>query len=213
MREPEAAGALAPPAAGARRELVRGLIEIPIVAGLAVAIVVLLRAVLVQPFYIPSPSMVPQLEVNDKILVSRLSYHLHPIRRGDLVVFSEPPGARGLEGGSSGTGPLKWVGERLGLVPRNDELVKRVIALPGEKVEGHDGHVYVDDHLLLEPYLPPNARTTDFAAEVVPKGMLWVMGDHRGDSYDSTYFGPIKQSSVVGRAFVRIWPLDHLSFL
>ncbi|HEY2429967.1 MAG TPA: signal peptidase I, partial [Acidimicrobiales bacterium] len=89
--------------------LLRGLIEIPIVAGLAVAIVVVLRAVLVQPFYIPSASMEPQLKINDKILVSRLSYRLHPVHRGDLVVFDEPPGAR-LEGVSpSGPGAFEWV--------------------------------------------------------------------------------------------------------
>jgi signal peptidase I len=193
--------------------LLRGLIEIPIVAGLAVAIVVVLRAVLVQPFYIPSASMEPQLKINDKILVSRLSYRLHPVHRGDLVVFDEPPGAR-LEGvRPSGPGAFEWVGQRLGLVPRTDELVKRVIGLPGDTVEGRDGHVYVDGHLLVEPYLTPVERTDDFARETVPKGKLWVMGDNRGDSEDSRYFGAIRRSTVVGRAVLRVWPLDKFSFL
>jgi signal peptidase I len=193
--------------------MLRGLIEIPIVAGLAVVIVVVLRAALVQPFYIPSASMVPQLKVNDKILVSRLSYRLHPVHRGDLVVFDEPPGAR-LEGASAThPGALEWVGQRLGLVPRNDELVKRVIGLPGDTVEGMNGHVYVDGHLLVEPYLPPTTRTDDFAKETVPRGKLWVMGDNRGDSQDSRYFGPIRRTTVVGRAVLRVWPLDKVSFL
>lgn len=202
-----------PPAAG----VLRGLAEIPIIVGLAVAIVVVLRAVVVQPFYIPSASMVPQLRINDKILVSRVSYRLHGIHRGDLIVFSEPPGAK-LEGPvSAHTGGVSglWhsVGERLGLVPRTDELVKRVIALPGETVEGHDNHVFVDHRLLVEPYLPPDVVTSDFAPQTVPKGMLWVMGDNRQDSEDSRYFGVIRQSTVVGRAILRIWPLTHFAFL
>jgi signal peptidase I len=202
-----------PTTAGRGREVMRGLIEIPIVAALAIVIVVVLRAFVVQPFYIPSASMEPQLQVNDKILVSRLSYRLHPIHRGDLIVFDEPPGAR-LEGiAPSSTGAVKWVGERLGLVPRTDELVKRVIGLPGDRVEGHDGHVYVDAHLLIEPYLPVGRQTEDFAPEIVPKGMLWVMGDNRGNSNDSRYFGPIRKSTVVGRAVLKVWPLDKFSFL
>jgi signal peptidase I len=202
-----------PGSSGARRELLRGLAEIPLVVGLAVLIVVILRAVLVQPYYIPSASMVPQLRVNDKILVSRLSYRLHGIHRGDLVVFSEPPGVHITGGAHSGL--LQDVGKDLGLVPRSDVLVKRVIGLPGDTVEGHDGHIYVNGRLLLEPYLPPSqiAVTPDFPLAHVPKGDLWVMGDNRQNSYDSKFFGPIKESSVLGRAFIRIWPLDKISFL
>jgi signal peptidase I len=197
--------------------VLRGLAEVPIIVGLAVAIVVVLRAAVVQPFYIPSASMVPQLRINDKILVSRISYRLHEVHRGDLIVFSEPPGAK-LEGplSTSPTGLAGvWhsIGERLGLVPRTDELVKRVIALPGETVEAHDNHIFIDHRLLVEPYLPPDVVTSDFAPQTVPKGMLWVMGDNRQDSEDSRYFGPIRRGTVVGRAVLRIWPLTHFSFL
>ena len=158
--------------------------------------------------------MVPQLRIDDKILVSRLSYRLHPIHRGDLVVFSEPPAAHIADSGGR-SGLVQDIGKDLGLVPRTDVLVKRVIGLPGDTVEGHDGHIYVNGRLLLEPYLPPSsmAVTPDFPTHTVPKGDLWVMGDNRMNSYDSKYFGPIKKSSVVGRAFLRIWPLDKISFL
>ena len=192
----------------------RGLLEVPLVAGLAIVIVIVLRAVLVQPFYIPSASMVPQLEVNDKIVVSRLSYRLHAPRRGDIVVFDRPPGAA-LDTGTLAprTSPWRWATERLGLVPRTDEFVKRVVALPGETVEGRGGHVYVNGRLLVEPYLRPELRTEPFAARVVPRGDLWVMGDNRGDSEDSRYFGPIRERTVVGRAFLKVWPLSAVSFL
>jgi signal peptidase I len=193
----------------------RDVLEVPLVIGLAVVIVVALRAVLVQPYYIPSASMVPQLRVNDKILVSRLSYRLHPIHRGDLVVFPAPPGSD-LDLGRPVHGlDAAWhaVGSRLGLVPRNDELIKRVIGLPGDTVQGKDDHVYINGRLLVEPYLPASHLTSDFGPVVVPAGGLWVMGDNREDSDDSRFFGPIKKSSVVGRAVVRVWPLDHISFL
>jgi signal peptidase I len=189
---------------------------------MAVVIVVGLRAFLVQPFYIPSVSMVPALEVHDKILVSRLSYRLHPIHRGDLVVFSEPPAVARADGSDSDDKGLAglWhsVGERLGLVPRSDELVKRVIGLPGDLVEGRaDGRIYVNNHLLMEPYLPPvvlgRPTLRPFAPVRVPKGMLWVLGDNREDSNDSTYFGPIPERTVVGRVVMRVWPIDHISFL
>jgi len=196
----------------------RSLIEVPIVAGLAVVIVVILRALVVQPFYIPSASMVPQLHVDDKILVSRISYRLHPVRRGDLIVFAEPPGVQLEEGPSPSheggiSGLWRSVAETLGLVPRSDELVKRVIGLPGDTVEGHDGHVYINGRLLLEPYLKPDVVTSDFAAQTVPKGMVWVMGDNRPDSYDSRFFGPIRERTIVGRAILKVWPLDNICFL
>jgi signal peptidase I len=200
-----------------RRGLVRAAAEFPIIAALAVLIVVILRAFVVQPFYIPSPSMVPQLKVNDKILVSRISYRLHPIHRGDLVVFDAPPGVLG-EASSHHKGPIAWVTERLGLTPRNDVLVKRVIGLPGDTVQVEDGHIYINGHLLIEPYLPagltsPTPQFGPNAPFKVPPGELYVLGDNRNDSEDSHVFGAIRRSSVIGRAVVRVWPLDKIAFL
>ncbi len=202
------------PPGSPKNGVLRGLAEIPIIAVLAVLIVVVLRAVLVQPFYIPSPSMVPQLQVNDKILVSRLSYRLHGFHRGDIVVFNAPPGVQ-IPGSRHG-GPLAFVTERLGLTPRTDVLVKRVIGLPGETVEGRaDHHVYINGRLLVEPYLPPGHMfdTSEFPPTKVPAHSLWVMGDQRQDSEDSHIFGPITTKSVIGRAVVKMWPLGNMSFL
>ena len=196
-----------------RRGVLRGLAEIPIIAVLAVLIVVVLRAVLVQPFYIPSASMVPQLQVNDKILVSRVSYRLHSVHRGDIVVFNAPPGVE-IPGAHHG-GPLAFVTERLGLTPRTDVLVKSVIGLPRDTVAGRDNRVYVNGRLLVEPYLPVGTmfETSDFPLTKVPPHSLWVMGDQRQDSEDSHIFGPIKTGSVIGRAVVKMWPLSNMSFL
>lgn len=151
--------------------------------------------------------------VNDKILVSRLSYRLHGIHRGDLVVFNAPPSIRT---GSGSKGPINWVLVRLGLKPRSDVLVKRVIGLPGDTIEVRDGHVFVNNKLLLEPYLPAGRLTpSPYLAPVVtvPPHELWVLGDNRQDSEDSHFFGPIREKSVIGRAVTRVWPLDKIAFL
>ncbi|MET0149796.1 MAG: signal peptidase I, partial [Acidimicrobiales bacterium] len=83
----------------------------------------------------------------------------------------------------------------------------------GDTVEGRDGQVLVNGRLLVEPYLDEGVTTGDFAAVEIPEGCIWVMGDNRGDSRDSRSFGPIDESQIVGRAFVRVWPLNDLGLL
>jgi signal peptidase I len=97
--------------------------------------------------------------------------------------------------------------------PAKTEFVKRVIGLPGDRVEGRNGNVYVNGALLVEPYLRPDVRTLNLPPTTVPKGQLFVMGDNRTGSSDSRVFGPIPQSTVVGRAFVKLWPLGSASWL
>ncbi|MGH9124076.1 MAG: signal peptidase I [Acidimicrobiales bacterium] len=193
----------------------RRFYELPILVVVAVVIAILINTYLAQVFYIPSASMVPQLHVNDRVVVSKLAYHLHAPRRGDIVVFSAPPQEQGAHAGSSNPigRTFQAIGRALGVSESKTELIKRVIGLPGDTVQGRDGHVYVDGLQLTEPYLPPTAVTDDFGPVTVAAGHLWVMGDNRTNSSDSRVFGPIPVSSIVGRAIWRIWPLDHLSFL
>ncbi len=119
-------------------------------------------------------------------------YKVHDINRGDIVVFErpkdEPPDA------------IK-------------DLIKRVIGLPGETISTQNGQVYIDGRPLDEPYLPAGTVTDNLPPTKVPDGEVFVMGDNRGDSRDSRYFGPIDEDLIVGRAFVRIWPVTHLGFL
>lgn len=169
------------------------------------------RAFVAQAYYIPSASMVPQLKVYDRVVVSRIAYHLHPVHRGDIVVFKAPPGLdkTGHEGGSF----LRSIGAALGVVEDHTVLIKRVIGLPGEIVSGRNGHVYIGDERLVEPYLPEGTYTSNFGPIVVPPGYVWVMGDNRGNSEDSRYFGPIPQHTIVGRAEWKVWPPWSASFL
>jgi len=176
----------------------------------------LVRTFIAQAFYIPSGSMLPQLQILDRVVVSKLSYKLHDPRRGDIIVFDNPypQAAKPADSDNAVVRVVKNVGKAVGVVqPSTDEFIKRVIGLPGETVEGRQGHVYVNGRLLREPYLKPDVVTSTFAPITIPKGQLWVMGDNRTNSGDSRVFGPISQSHIVGRAVVKVWPLGSTSFL
>lgn len=176
-------------------------------AGLAIIAVLLaflVQRFLFQAFYIPSRSMEPTLEVGDRVLVNKLSYRLHDIRRGDLVVFEAPDSQQ---------------------VAGVDDFVKRVIGLPGETVGFRDGRVFIDGQELEEPYLPDSAQGhTDpfqgrppergcaqiieepFVTCTVPAGSVFVMGDNRTQSKDARAFGPIAEDEIIGRVFLHVWP-------
>jgi signal peptidase I len=172
---------------GGRAALEWGIL---IVAALVIAIVI--RTFVFQAFYIPSESMVPTLRVGDRVLVNKLSYKLHDPRRGDIVVFKAPAG--------TATAEIK-------------DLVKRVVGLPGETIQGKDGLIYINGKPLNEPYLPSDVKSRTFDAEKVPPDSYFMLGDNRQYSKDSTYFGPIKRDQFIGRVFMRIWPPSHLGFL
>lgn len=181
----------------------RTILEWVAVAVGALAVALLIKAFLLQAFYIPSASMEPTLHENDRVLVNKLSYRFGDVQRGDIVVFSKPPGA----GGSI------------------DDFIKRVIALPGETISFSGGTVFVDGRAIVEDYVHgvrttngnpiPGCANEPAAADTckVPDGMVFVMGDNRDDSADSRSFGPIDEESIVGRAFLKVWPLGDLGFL
>ena len=182
----------------------RWLREAIIVVVIAVLVAVLLRTFVVQTFFIPSGSMEPTLQVGDRILVNKLSYHLHGVGRGDIVVFSRPP-AENCGG------------------PEVNDLVKRVVGLPGETVSLSGGYVYVDGRRLGESWLPaseqgvtrPGPGGTLYSlqhAYRVPANDYYVMGDNRTDSCDSRYWGPIPHSLIVGKVEMRVWPVTGLRF-
>jgi len=179
------------------------VIEWVVLVGAALVIALIVKAFLFQAFYIPSDSMVPTLKTNDRVIVNKLSYKLHAVHRGDIIVFKTPKGSDGR--------PID---------PTIKDLIKRVIALPGETVSSQGGQVYVNGQAIDEHYLPAGTVTdcSHFVPNCFPKGPLpadeyWVMGDNRQGSRDSRYFGPIPKSDIVGRAFLRVWPLSRIGFL
>jgi signal peptidase I len=176
--------------------LSRGLRLLGLVA-VTVLGVVLLRSFVIASFYIPSESMEPTLHgcatcEPDRVLVDKLSYNFRPVHRKDVVVFTKPPR----------------------LQVSDNDLIKRVIGLPGETVEAHDGSVYVNGNRLTEPYVNPACGgTQNFGPVTVSAGHYFVMGDNRCFSSDSRVFGSIPRSSIVGNAFAVVWPLKHLRWL
>ena len=187
--------------------------EIPLLIGLAILIAFLVKTFVAQAFYIPSGSMIPQLNIGDRVIVSKMSYDLHDPNRGDIIVFDAPPGAPGVQQKPKAS-VVRNVLESIGVLqPSTEEYIKRVVGLPGETVQGRDGHVFVNGRELVEPYLPAGVVTSDFATITVPKGDLWVMGDNRTNSSDSRVFGAIRESTVVGRAILRVWPASRAAFL
>ena len=202
-------------AAEARATRRRGIAEDVALVAIAVAVAVVVRALVAQAYYIPSASMEPQLRVDDRVVVSRIAYHLHAPRRGDIVVFQAPPSldtARTVPHNPFGRF-FRSIGVALGVTEDQTVLIKRVVALPGETVSARGGRIYVGSEVLVEPYLPAGTVTSDFGPVTVPRGDLWVMGDNRGNSEDSRFFGPIPQRTIVGRAIWKVWPPWRASFL
>lgn len=185
------------------------LVELPILVLVALVVAVLIKTFLVQAFWIPSGSMIHTLEINDRVLVNKLSYLFGDPERGDVVVFDPPFGVE------DETEPLlqaivRNIAESLGLqTPAVEDLIKRVVAVGGEELEIKENQVLVDGVAIDEPYLDESVLMPDFGPVQVPAGSVFVMGDNRPRSQDSRRFGPIETDSIVGRAFVRVWPFDR----
>ena len=173
----------------------RAIVEWAAVIGCGVLIALAAQTFLVQAFWIPSPSMAPTLEVGDRVLVNKLAYRAHEVRRGDLVGVERPP-----EASNGQEGEIK-------------DLIKRVIAVGGDTIEAHEGEVYVNGERIEEPYLAEGTVTENLPRQVVPEGEVFVMGDNRSNSEDSRVFGPIPEDTIIGRAFVKVMPLSDLGWL
>jgi len=188
----------------------------PFLIFVALAVAILVKTFVIQAFYIPSESMVPTLEVGDRVFVSKFMFDGGDIARGDVIVF-ENPNAAELPDRSGISSVLHWLGEGIGLAqPENEDFIKRVIALPGETIEIRHDVVYINGKPLDEPYLTHAARdsTGDYPLHTVPDDALFVMGDNRANSADSRYgLGFVPLEKVIGKAFVVIWPPSHMGGL
>jgi signal peptidase I len=195
------------------------LAELPVLLIVAFVLALLLRSFLVQAFFIPSESMVPTLEIGDRVLVNRLSHRWSEPRRGEIIVFADEASAERTAENPLVAG-LRSLAAGLGLAPPSEEdLIKRIIGLPGETIEIREGVVYVDGKELPEAatseggYL--SVRDDSFLPPtVVPEDEYFVMGDNRPRSSDSrSLLGTINRQQIIGRAFVLVWPFDRASVL
>jgi signal peptidase I len=189
ITEPDAA-----PAGDSPRQRFRRNVEWVVIVVVAIVSALLVKTYLVEAFYIPSGSMEPTLKTGDRVLVNKLSYRLHDVRRGDVIVFERPPGVAG--------------------EPRIHDFIKRVIGLPGDIIETRNDEVWVNGKKLAEPYLPKGTHTVPGIERLrVPAKQYWVMGDNRTNSSDSRFFRTIAEKSIIGRAFIQVWPINHLELL
>ncbi|MBN2247435.1 MAG: signal peptidase I [Coriobacteriia bacterium] len=166
---------------------VRWLGELVLMVVLAFALAGAIRAWVVQPYVIPSGSMIPTIELQDRVIANKFIYRFTEPKRGDIVVLDDPTGSV-------------------------DTLIKRVIAVGGQTVDLVDGKVVIDGVVLDEPYthgLPSEPMVLEMPY-TVPADSVWLMGDYRTNSADSRVFGAVPLSQVRGRAIFRFWPIDRI---
>jgi signal peptidase I len=186
-----------PPAPGRRKRRRRALTELVISVVVALLLALGLRSFVFQTYFIPSSSMVPTLDVYDRILVLKAFFNWRDVHTGEIIVFSHPPRDQ-----CAG--------------PQDGDLVKRVIGLPGQTIYSSGNSIYIDGRLLPEPFLPHNdplgppipdaSKAHPFQ---IPAGEFYMMGDNRAISCDSRYWGPIKGSSMVGQVVLDWWHNGH----
>jgi signal peptidase I len=189
--------------------------ETVVLVALAVLLAVVFKTFLVAAFYIPSGSMESTLNISDRVLVEKVSYRFGDVQRGDVVVFvHDEPGFETTGPSNPVAGFFSSLGQAIGVVPPSDrDFIKRVVGVPGDTINCRDGHLTRNGNPVTEPYLDPGTRTENCKPTKVGPDELFVMGDNRGNSQDSRAFGPVRRDAVVGRAFVRIWPLTHIGWL
>lgn len=185
------------------------VLELLIVVAIALALAEGVQAEIVKPFRIPSGSMEPTLEVGQRVLVNRLVYDFHGPRRGEVVVFHPPSQLTcAVPVGAQEPCPKSVA------THASDYFVKRVIGLPGDRLSIRDGYPVINGHELTdEPYIKACGESPECNMPktiVIPPGHYFMMGDNRGDSDDSRFWGPIPQSWMVGAVFFTYWPIDRI---
>ena len=179
-----------------REKRKKGLLEYVVIFVVALVLVFgIIKPFVVEAFRVPSESMVPTLEVQDRFLANKFIYRFTGPERGDIVVFENvEPNARG----------------------DLDILVKRVVGLPGDTIQVQGGTLFVNGEIQNEPYLNTDVvpdTNAPYGPTEVPEGTFFAMGDNRGNSQDSRFYGPVPMENLKGEAFLRFWPLNRAEVL
>ena len=213
----------------------------------ALGLAFMIQWLLVKPYKIPSGSMLQTLDPGQRVLVNRISGRFGTPQRGDILVFHPPPGANearcGVQSGEKyGAPPGKtYIGipdddlafdlSKAPIMPcpqaspgaESQAFIKRVIGMPGDRLKVIKGHAYINDRMLVEPYINPQNNCDDpasfkpsctFSRDItIQPGFYFMMGDNRNDSDDSRFWGPIPKKNIVGEAFATYWPMRQVGGL
>jgi len=203
-----------------RKSLASSVLELVVIVAVALGLAEGIQAFLIKPYRIPSQSMEPTLNVGQRVLVNRLGNNFNNPHIGEIVVFHPPAGADSGEGvcGDPHTGQgtlqpcdLPTPGES------TQNFIKRVVAGPGDTIAIQDGHVVLNGKLQREPFIRPcvpGDGNCSFSKPIrVPAGDWFMMGDNRGESDDSRFWGPVPKKWIIGGAFATYWPPDRIGFL
>jgi signal peptidase I len=185
MQETPQTDLASPEAAPLRRELRGWTRDLAVALGLAIVVMIFLY----QPVKVEGTSMNPLLSDQERIFINKFIYRFEPIERGDVVVFWYP-------------------------LDRSKSFIKRVVGLPGEKIEVRSGHLYVNEEELSDQYVPTGYLDgSNYGPRQIPADSFFVLGDHRDSSNDSRVFGPVPRSFIYGKAVFAYWPVDHFGSL
>jgi signal peptidase I len=206
-------GPRVPVAKSTQKRQHNSLVELVTIVAVALGLALGIQAFLVKPFRIPSESMVPTLEIGQRVLVDRVSFRFGDPDRGDIVVFKPPagqPSVCGVQRPSDQPCPE-------GTAERSDtNFIKRVVGLPGDRLKVIEGSVYINGKRQDEPFarLDRDCPTCNLPREItIPKGEYYMMGDNRGESADSREWGPVPKKWIIGKAFMTYWPPGRIGLL
>jgi signal peptidase I len=194
------------------------LLELVVVVAVALAIALVVQAIVVKPYRIPSGSMEPTLAVGERVIVNRIGARFSAPSVGDIVVFHPPHGADVDACGAAGEGPFyegtksRQPCSRPTPTRSDQNFIKRIVAGPGDRIAVRDGHAVRNGIRTQEPFIRPCGGGPDcnLSEIVVPDDMYFMMGDNRGASDDSRYWGPVPRDWIIGGAFVTYWPPNRI---
>ena len=191
-------------------------VELVTIVVVAIGLALIIQAFLVKPYRIPSASMEPTLDIGQRVLVNRLGNRFGDPSVGDVIVFHPPEGAVSAAGEQCGAQPPEGqVCMKETPAQADTTFIKRVVGGPGDRIRVVNGVVIRNGKRLNEPYIRPcTGSGCDFPAEVrVPAGHWFMMGDNRGDSDDSRFWGPVPRDWIIGNAFATYWPPKRIGLL
>jgi signal peptidase I len=202
-----------------RKSAVGSVVELVLIVAVALGLALAIQAFIIKPYRIPSGSMLPTIRLGQRVLVDRLGNDFSSPHVGEIIVF-HPPKNYDLGCLDSNEGQTGGAGQRPCGVQRSEEssetFIKRVVGLPGDRIKIVDGHVYRNGVREKDPYIAPCAgeASCEFPVAItVPRGDYYMMGDNRGESDDSRFWGPVPRAWIIGDAFFTYWPPDRIGTL